>query len=84
MWVCVCLWPDGVFGGVLDQVRHPSALAKFDHIVKASMGKQIVMFLDYDGTLSPIVDDPDSAFMSDQVSSHELYLSLPCFPLFPY
>nr|CAD1826363.1 unnamed protein product [Ananas comosus var. bracteatus] len=28
-------------------------------------GKQIVMFLDYDGTLSPIVDDPDSAFMSD-------------------
>nr|CAD1826889.1 unnamed protein product [Ananas comosus var. bracteatus] len=48
-------------------VRHPSALAKFDHIVKASMGKQIVMFLDYDGTLSPIVDDPDSAFMSDQM-----------------
>lgn len=26
------------------------------------------MFLDYDGTLSPIVDDPDRAFMSDAVN----------------
>ena len=34
----------------------------------ASKGKQIVMFLDYDGTLSPIVDDPDRAFMSNSVS----------------
>ncbi|XP_040382724.1 probable trehalose-phosphate phosphatase 6 isoform X1 [Oryza brachyantha] len=46
-------------------VRHPSALSKFEQIVAASKGKKIVMFLDYDGTLSPIVDDPDSAFMSD-------------------
>ncbi|KAL5230166.1 hypothetical protein ABZP36_028942 [Zizania latifolia] len=46
-------------------VRHPSALSKFDQIVAASKGKKIVMFLDYDGTLSPIVDDPDAAFMSD-------------------
>ncbi|URE45235.1 hypothetical protein MUK42_36416 [Musa troglodytarum] len=37
-------------------------------ITSATKGKQIVMFLDYDGTLSPIVDDPDSAFMSDTVS----------------
>ncbi|KAE8768290.1 Trehalose-phosphate phosphatase [Hordeum vulgare] len=47
--------------------RHPSALAKFEEIVAASKGKQIVMFLDYDGTLSPIVDDPDAAFMSETV-----------------
>ncbi|XP_072978712.1 probable trehalose-phosphate phosphatase 6 [Typha angustifolia] len=46
-------------------VRHPSALSMFEQIVAASGGKQIAMFLDYDGTLSPIVDDPDSAFMSD-------------------
>nr|XP_010939628.1 probable trehalose-phosphate phosphatase 6 [Elaeis guineensis] len=46
-------------------MRHPSALNKFEQIISASKGKQIVMFLDYDGTLSPIVDDPDSAFMSD-------------------
>ena len=41
----------------------------FEQIIEASKGKQIVMFLDYDGTLSPIVDDPDRAFMSEAVSS---------------
>ncbi|CAL9122879.1 unnamed protein product, partial [Musa acuminata var. zebrina] len=46
-------------------MRHPSALTKFEQIMSASRGKQIVMFLDYDGTLSPIVEDPDSAFMTD-------------------
>ncbi|XP_042444600.1 probable trehalose-phosphate phosphatase 6 [Zingiber officinale] len=45
-------------------MRHPSALSMFEQIVRDSKGKRIVMFLDYDGTLSPIVDDPDSAFMS--------------------
>ncbi|KAG8049547.1 hypothetical protein GUJ93_ZPchr0009g937 [Zizania palustris] len=45
--------------------RHPSALGEFEQVVAASKGKQIVMFLDYDGTLSPIVDDPDIAFMSE-------------------
>ncbi|XAR62288.1 Trehalose-phosphatase [Bertholletia excelsa] len=43
----------------------PSALEMFEQITNASKGKLIVMFLDYDGTLSPIVDDPDKAFMSD-------------------
>ncbi|KAG9138327.1 hypothetical protein Leryth_001522 [Lithospermum erythrorhizon] len=46
-------------------VHHPSALGMFGDIINASKGKQIVMFLDYDGTLSPIVEDPDRAFMSD-------------------
>ncbi|CAI9109409.1 OLC1v1009226C1 [Oldenlandia corymbosa var. corymbosa] len=45
--------------------QHPSALEMFEQITNASKGKQIVMFLDYDGTLSPIVEDPDRAFMSD-------------------
>ena len=35
-------------------------------------GKEIVVFLDYDGTLSPIVDDPDKAYMSDAVSALQL------------
>ena len=48
-------------------MRHPSALSKFEQIISASKGKQIAMFLDYDGTLSPIVDDPVLAFMSDAV-----------------
>lgn len=49
------------------QKEHPSALNMFEHILHESEGKQIVMFLDYDGTLSPIVDDPDRAFMSKKV-----------------
>lgn len=48
-------------------VEHPSALRKFEEIAEVSKGKKIVMFLDYDGTLSPIVDDPDRAFMSDSM-----------------
>lgn len=57
---------------LIKQLRHPSALNMFEQIIEASKGKQIVMFLDYDGTLSPIVDDPDRAFMSDAVSSSKL------------
>ncbi|XP_023546716.1 probable trehalose-phosphate phosphatase J [Cucurbita pepo subsp. pepo] len=45
----------------------PSALNMFDEITTASKGKQIVMFLDYDGTLSPIVEDPDRAFMTHEM-----------------
>ncbi|KAL9241528.1 hypothetical protein vseg_015632 [Gypsophila vaccaria] len=48
-------------------LKQPSALDMFEQIIKASKGKQIVMFLDYDGTLSPIVDDPDQAFMSESM-----------------
>ncbi|GAU34374.1 hypothetical protein TSUD_217140 [Trifolium subterraneum] len=46
---------------------HPSALNMFDQIMYNSNGKQIVVFLDYDGTLSPIVTDPDRAFMSKKM-----------------
>ncbi|XP_027938843.1 probable trehalose-phosphate phosphatase C isoform X2 [Vigna unguiculata] len=46
---------------------HPSALNLFDQIVCESKGKQIVTFLDYDGTLSPIVADPDKAYMSQKM-----------------
>uniref|UniRef100_A0A0E0NL31 Trehalose 6-phosphate phosphatase n=1 Tax=Oryza rufipogon TaxID=4529 RepID=A0A0E0NL31_ORYRU len=45
--------------------KHPSALSKFEEIAAKSRGKKIVMFMDYDGTLSPIVADPDTAYMSD-------------------
>lgn len=61
-------------------MRHPSALSKFEQIIYASKGKQIVMFLDYDGTLSPIVDDPDAAFMSDAVSCPPCFLCF-CGPI---
>ncbi|XP_062219839.1 probable trehalose-phosphate phosphatase 1 [Phragmites australis] len=42
----------------------PSALTSFEQIVANGQGRKIAVFLDYDGTLSPIVDDPDKAFMS--------------------
>jgi Trehalose-phosphatase len=51
-----------------EQIQHPSALENFKEIVATSKGKRIVMFLDYDGTLSPIVDNPDRAFMDEEVS----------------
>lgn len=50
------------------QLKYPSALNSFDHIIDHAKDKEIVIFLDYDGTLSPIVDDPDRAFMSADVS----------------
>ncbi|KAF8775104.1 hypothetical protein HU200_004964 [Digitaria exilis] len=47
--------------------KHPSALKWFEAALGAAKGKQIVMFLDYDGTLSPIVEDPDRAVMSEEM-----------------
>lgn len=47
--------------------KYPSALNVFDKIVACGRGKKIALFLDYDGTLSPIVDEPDNAVMSDQM-----------------
>ncbi|KAL7614591.1 hypothetical protein Lser_V15G09556 [Lactuca serriola] len=47
--------------------EHPSAISSFQQIINTSKGKQIAVFLDYDGTLSPIVCDPNRAFMSDQM-----------------
>ncbi|KAH8513608.1 hypothetical protein H0E87_006758 [Populus deltoides] len=49
--------------------KHPSALNSFEEIANFAKNKKIAMFLDYDGTLSPIVDDPDNAFMSDDMRS---------------
>ncbi|XP_026407087.1 probable trehalose-phosphate phosphatase F isoform X1 [Papaver somniferum] len=47
------------------QLKYPSALASFERIALHAKDKRIALFLDYDGTLSPIVDNPDRAFMSD-------------------
>jgi trehalose 6-phosphate phosphatase len=62
-------WPDPPAADVVTQEKHPSALGAFESVLAAAKGKQVVMFLDYDGTLSPIVKDPDSAVMTDEVSS---------------
>lgn len=50
---------------------------KFEEIMEMSKGKKIAMFLDYDGTLSPIVQDPDTAYMSETVSIHSFIHTYP-------
>ncbi|KAL0312826.1 UNVERIFIED_CONTAM: putative trehalose-phosphate phosphatase F [Sesamum radiatum] len=50
-------------------VRYPSALNSFQTLMDRARNRKLVMFLDYDGTLSPIVDDPDRAFMSSEMRS---------------
>ncbi|KAK9665663.1 hypothetical protein RND81_14G127400 [Saponaria officinalis] len=50
-------------------VNYPSALISFEQIAHFAKDKRLALFLDYDGTLSPIVDNPDIAFMSDDMRS---------------
>ena len=45
--------------------QNNSLIAKLKKQLK-SEGKQLVVFLDYDGTLSPIVSQPEKAFMSEE------------------
>ncbi|KAI0501002.1 hypothetical protein KFK09_019220 [Dendrobium nobile] len=43
---------------------YPSAISSFEKITNYAKGKTVALFLDYDGTLSPIVDNPEHAYMS--------------------
>ncbi|KAG6515478.1 probable trehalose-phosphate phosphatase F isoform X1 [Zingiber officinale] len=45
-------------------ISYPSALNSFHLITSYAKCKTVALFLDYDGTLSPIVENPDHAFMS--------------------
>jgi trehalose 6-phosphate phosphatase len=51
------------------QTKCPSALISFEKIMVHAKGRNIALFLDYDGTLSRIVDEPDKALMSGKVST---------------
>lgn len=45
-------------------VSHANALTNFDMLQSRFDGHQVVVFLDYDGTLTPIVSDPSKAVLS--------------------
>jgi trehalose 6-phosphate phosphatase len=47
----------------------PSALDHIDALCDAATGKQVVIFLDYDGTLTPIVERPEDAHLSDSMKT---------------
>ncbi len=50
-----------------DQNIPPSALASTKEIISRIEGRKIVVFLDYDGTLTPIVNDPEKAFLPNSM-----------------
>lgn len=56
----------------------PAAVANLHEIRQHMSGKRLLIFLDYDGTLTPIVSDPELAFLSpsmratiSQLSQHK-------------
>jgi trehalose 6-phosphate phosphatase len=51
------------------QVQCPSAIVCFSEITKNARGKKILIFLDYDGTISPINDIPAEATIPSDVNS---------------
>lgn len=53
-------------------MKHKKCCYLFDHLIeiKAKLENQkVFLFLDYDGTLAPIADSPDKAFISDDMRS---------------
>jgi trehalose-phosphatase len=56
----------------------PSALEALGEIAKQAKHKEITVFLDYDGTLTPIVDTPDKAILSDRMRQTVVELSNHC------
>lgn len=60
-------------------LKYPSALTAFEQLTNYAMGKKIALFLDYDGTLSPIVDNPERAFMSSAMRTAVKNVAK-CFP----
>jgi trehalose 6-phosphate phosphatase len=56
----------------------PSALDDFEKIAARAANKYITVFLDYDGTLCPIVETPEQAFMRDDMRQAVIELARHC------
>ena len=52
---------------LLNPNRTPSALDRFEEIIAPARDNQLAVFLDYDGTLTPIVGEPEAALLSDSM-----------------
>src|SRR6476660_6426522 len=52
---------------VLGFAMLPSALNLVDEIIAGVSGKRLAVFLDYDGTLTPIVSHPEDAWLPDSM-----------------
>ncbi len=53
--------------GYRKDAHPPSALSQWDRVEAQIGGRRTVLFLDYDGTLTPIVDRPELAHLTDNV-----------------
>lgn len=58
-----------VEAGGSEHGKLPSALKSVKEILRMAEGRSLAVFLDYDGTLAPIVEDPQKALMSDSMRS---------------
>ena len=47
--------------------HHPSAVEHFESFERMARGKLLTVFLDYDGTVSEIVNQPERAFMTSEM-----------------
>ncbi|MFO7707080.1 MAG: trehalose-phosphatase [Desulfobacterales bacterium] len=56
----------------------PSALDDFERILRMAQGKRLAVFLDYDGTLSPIAETPEQAVMPENIREAVTELSRHC------
>ncbi len=63
----VTLTTDGPRGDNWHQMTIPSALDSLDLIRRQLAGQRLAVFLDYDGTLTPIVSRPELAVLSDEM-----------------
>lgn len=51
----------------MTQSTLPSALSALPELAEDWFGKRVVIFIDYDGTLTPIVSRPDQAMLSESI-----------------
>ncbi len=77
-WVVEDLSEVCVIGDVETVEPLPSALDGYEVISRRAEGKRIAVFLDYDGTLTPIVETPDRAVMAEDMREAVIELSRHC------